>query len=78
MAGKNYVCGELIRLLRLFKGKKQKAIGHNCKITQQAISKLERSEKVSEKKFMEIAKAFNCSEYNIEAVKKFLPPPDNS
>ena len=75
MAGKNFVCGELIRLLRLFKGIKQNAIGHNCNITQQAISKLERSEKVSEKKFMEIAKAFNCSEYDIEGVKKLLLSP---
>lgn len=75
MPGNKYVSGELIRMLRLFKGGKQYTIGSTCKITQQAISKLERSKRVTEKKFMAIAKAFDCSEQDIETIKRFLPPP---
>ncbi len=75
MAHKNYVCGELLRMLRLIKGVKQRFSNGGYKISQQAMSKLERSKRVSEKKFKEIAKAYNCTEQDIETAKKLLPPP---
>jgi transcriptional regulator with XRE-family HTH domain len=73
--GKTHVPGELIRLIRSIKGIKQIAAGKNAAVCQQAISKLERSEKVGINKFLEIAASFNCTQEEVEKVIGLLPPP---
>ncbi len=70
-----YVPGELIRMLRNIKGLKQDIAAKRLGICQQAISKLERSKKVSYKNFLSIAAALKCTDKEIERVKEFLPPP---
>lgn len=72
-ANKDYVPGELIRLLRQLKRVKQKGIFKGT--SQQSVSKLERSEKITLKKFMEVAKAFNCNDTDIELAWRLFTPP---
>lgn len=71
-ANKEYVPGELIRLLRQVKRVKQKGIFKGT--TQQSVSKLERSERITLKKFMEVANAFNCNPEDIELARQLLLP----
>lgn len=67
--------GELLRLLRNLKGIKQGDAASKLGVKQQAISKLEHCKKISAKKFEKIIIAFDFSEEEIEAAKKYLPPP---
>lgn len=73
---KEYVPGELIRVLRQIKRVKQKGIYKGT--SQQSISKLERYEKITLKKFMEVANAFNCNRNDIELARQLLPSPPKS
>lgn len=67
--------GELLRLLRNLKGIKQGDAASKLGVKQQAISKLEHCKKISAKKFDKIITAFDFSEEDIQAAKKYLPPP---
>lgn len=67
--------GELLRLLRNLKGIKQGDAANKLGVKQQAISKLEHCKKISAKKFDKIITAFDFSEEDIQAAKKYLPPP---
>jgi DNA-binding XRE family transcriptional regulator len=71
----DYVPGELIKLLRTLKGIKQEYVAKKLGIKQQAISKLEKCGRVSVCKFSQIVQLFNCTQDDIEAAKKVLPPP---
>lgn len=66
-----YLRGETIRMLRIIKGLKQSTLATKANICQQAISKLERSSKVREKKFLTIAAALKCSKEDIAKAKNF-------
>lgn len=72
-----YVTGNTLRMLRLIKGFKQSTAAKKSGISQQAFSKLERSPKVGEKKFLKIATKLNCKTDDIDKVKNFTPPPIN-
>ena len=67
--------GELLKLLRNLKGIKQDDAASKLGVRQQAISKLEHCKKISTKKFDKIIMAFKFSQEEIEAAKKYLPPP---
>jgi transcriptional regulator with XRE-family HTH domain len=73
--GRQHVPGDSIRLLRSIKGVKQIAAAKKADICQQAISKLERSKKVSISKFLEIATALKCNDEEIKKILDFYPPP---
>lgn len=68
-----HVPGELIRMLRYIKGLKQGVAAKQIPVCQQAMSKMERSKKVSLKKFLSIAAALKCTDKEIEQAKEFLP-----
>jgi hypothetical protein len=65
--------GRDLRLLRLIKGIPQKTIANKLSTSQQAVSKKEYSEKVSDENFEEYLNAANSSKEEFE--KKVLPPP---
>lgn len=69
--------GKLLKLLRSLKGIKQSAAARQLGVKQQAISKLENSKKISNKKFAEIVAVFKFSAEEIETAKKFLRQPDS-
>lgn len=64
-----------IRRLRQLKGIKQANLAKIFGLSQQAYSKIEQSLTVSPKKIAQIIAAFNCSNEDIETIKKFTPPP---
>ena len=53
--------GEAIRKLRLLKGLSQKGVAVELGITQQAYSKLEKKEKIPERKFLLVSKTLGYS-----------------
>jgi transcriptional regulator with XRE-family HTH domain len=67
--------GRDLRLLRLIKGIPQKTIANKLGTSQQAVSKKEYSEKVSDENFEEYLNAANSSKEEFEKIKKVLPPP---
>ena len=69
------VPGYIIRLLRNFKGMMQKHACEKMDISQQAYSRIELREKVTEKKVAEILQAFNSNLQELEYIIKNYPPP---
>ena len=63
--------GEYLKKIRLLKGLNQSGVAKKIGITQQAYSKLETHTSIDEKKFMEIIKAMECSEMELELVKNY-------
>ncbi len=73
--GKEFVSGELIKVLRTYKGFKQSAAAKKVDVCQQYISKLESRKKIPVAKFMEIAFALNCSNEDVRKIIELLSPP---
>ncbi len=71
----NHQPGELLKIIRTLKGIKQRDAAKKLGVRQQAISKLEKCPKISLRKFEQIVQLFKCSAAEVEAAKKFLPPP---
>ena len=67
--------GELLKLLRNLKGIKQEDAAKKLGVRQQAVSSLEKRKKVSLSKFEKVVALFKCTAEDIEAAKRFLPPP---
>ena len=61
--------GEKIRLLRVCKGMKQSTVASKLGITQQAYSKIEKSDKISDKKLQEICTVMGC---RIESLNEII------
>lgn len=68
------VSGETIRMLRTLKGMKQTEAAKKLGISQQAYSKMELNNIVSESKLVKILRAFNSSLQDLEHIIKFTPP----
>ena len=60
--------GELLKKLRMIKGFNQSGIAKKLGVSQQAYSKLEKTNSISEKKLADILKALDCSETELETI----------
>ena len=63
--------GEVLKKIRLLKGLNQNGIAKKLGITQQAYSKLENSSRLNENKFMQVTKAIDCSDKELEIVRSY-------
>ena len=68
--------GEGIRKMRHYKGFKQQYAGEKIGISQQAYSKLEKSNDVKPYKINQAIRAFGCSNEDFEKLNGY-PPPEN-
>jgi len=66
--------GKTLKSLRKLKGKRQKDITVALKVTQQAISKMEKQKRVDRQNMEAILKSLKSSWKELEAVEKITPP----
>jgi transcriptional regulator with XRE-family HTH domain len=66
------VTGEDLRLLRILKGIKQTSVANKIGISQQAYSKLEKSDSISKKKIEAILEAIDCNTSDIKKLKRII------
>ncbi len=69
-----FATGDNIRRLRILKGFKQFEAGKKLGIGQQAYSKIECSNGITESRAMKILKAFESSREELDFIIKFTPP----
>ena len=68
------VSGQTIRMLRILKGMKQTEASKKLGISQQAYSKMESKNVISESKIVKILWALNSSLQDVEHIIKNYPP----